>query len=178
MPSELEKAKAEEDYQFRREQAVDQAQRMEREGGRVRWKLIEEKCTVKKDSIRYFVRNKKKPRTRGQACKARAKTLPEEDSVLEEYLLRENYKGNFPSRDAFLETANDLVRRRQIREKQPLEELTGEWARNWLRRYRNISTQRIRTIQKALLDGYTRENCEHYFKSLEGTLKEVDEDLI
>ena len=83
-----------------------------------------------------------------------------------------------PIKGCFLETANDLVRRRQIREKQPLEELTGEWARNWLRRYRNISTQRIRTIQKALLDGYTRENCEHYFKSLEETLKEVDKDLI
>jgi hypothetical protein len=42
-PSELEKAKAEEDYQIRRERAVDEAQRMEREGGRVRWKHIEEK---------------------------------------------------------------------------------------------------------------------------------------
>ena len=94
-PSELEKAKAEEDYQIRRERAVDEAQRMEREGERVRWKHIEQKYNVKKDSIRYFVRNKKKPRTRGQACKARAKTLPEEDSVLEEYLVREHYKGNF-----------------------------------------------------------------------------------
>ena len=177
-PSELEKAKAEEDYQFRREQAVIEAQRMEREGGRVRWKHIEEKYHVKKGSIKYFVKNKKKPRTRGQACKARAKTLPEEDSVLEEYLLRENYKGNFPSRDAFLETANDLVRRRQVREKQPSEELTRDWVVNWLRRYRSISTQRIRAIQKALLDGYSRENCEQYFKSLEKASKEVYEDLI
>jgi len=73
-PSELEKVKGEEDYQFRRERAVDEAQKMEREGGRVRWKHIKEKYNVKKDSIRYFVRKKKKPRTRGQAYKARAKT--------------------------------------------------------------------------------------------------------
>ena len=143
---ELEHAVTEEDYQFRREQAVNEAHRMEEEGGRIRWKHIERKYNVTRDSIKHFVKDKKKPRTRGQASKARAKTLPEEDSVLEEYLLRENHKGNFPSRDAFLDTVNDLVRRRQIREKQPLEELTGEWARNWLRRHRNISTQRIQLI--------------------------------
>jgi hypothetical protein len=32
-------------------------------------------------------------------------------------------------------------------------------------------------IQKPLLNSYSRENC-HYFKSLEATLKEVDDDLI
>jgi hypothetical protein len=52
------------------------------------------------------------------------------------------------------------------------------WAVNWLKRHGNISTQRIRTIQKPLLNGYTRVNCQHYFKSLEETLKKADEDLI
>jgi hypothetical protein len=122
------------------------------------------------------VKNRRNPRTRGQACKARAKTLPEEDIILEEYILRENYKGNFPTWDAILKTANDLLSQLQIREQQPLEELTREGAVSWLKRHQSISTQRIPTIQKLLLNGYTRENCEHYFKSLEETLKEVDDE--
>jgi hypothetical protein len=53
------------------------------------------------------VKYKRNPRIRGQACKARAKTRPEEASIVivEEYILRENYTGNFPTRDAFLKTA-------------------------------------------------------------------------
>ena len=140
--SELERAIAEERYQYQREQAVNEALMMEEEGGRIRWKQIEKKYNVTRNSIKHHVKNRRKPRTRGQACKARAKTLPEEDSVLEEYILRENYKGNFSTRDAFLKTVNDLIRQRQIREQQPLEELTREWAVNWLRRHRSITTQK------------------------------------
>jgi hypothetical protein len=92
------------------------AQSVEEHGGRIRWKLIEKKYNVTRNSIKHFVKNKKMHRTRAEACKVRAKTLSEEDIVREEYLFLENYKGNFPSRDAFLKTANDLLRLRQIRE--------------------------------------------------------------
>jgi hypothetical protein len=168
----------EQDYQHRREQAVNEAVEMKKAGGPIRWKLFEKKYNVKRSSIRHYVESEKQPRTRSEACKVRAKTSAGEDGVLEEYILRKNYGGNFPSMNAFLETANDLVRDRQTREKRPIKELTRRWARNWLKKHGTISTRKIRTIQKSLLDGYTKEICEHYFKSLEETVKEVDEDLI
>jgi hypothetical protein len=83
-----------------------------------------------------------------------------------------------PIKGCFLETANDLVRRRQIRKKQSLEELNQRLGRELVEKTSEYCNAEFRTIQKALLDGYSRENCEQYFKSLEKASKEVYEDLI
>jgi hypothetical protein len=99
--------------------------------------------------------------------------LPEEDSVLEEYILRENCKGNFPTRDAFLKIATDLIRRCQTtfgRADQKLGQTLVE-QQTW----GYLNAKDSHNSEGATERLYQR-NCEHYFKSLEETLNEVHEE--
>jgi hypothetical protein len=175
----LSKGVGDEDYNYRRTQAVKEARDMKQWGRRVAWKILEGKYGIPRENLRYYVdRTDGPPRTRAEACRARGKVLPEENALLEDWILEQNVMGVYPTKDALYAMANSLVNQRQLREHRPLENLKSQWPKSWLIKHRHVTKEKIRAIVRALLEGYTRGSCEEYFKALEETLKLVDDDLI